>query len=236
MDPFNEVKEDAIVQIKNLREFVRVNKSKNESRSRSRSNEEEFRNEFGELKETIEDLKESVDNCKRNPLVFGISEEDIQKREEIIRKLSKDCDNIKATYYGSSGNGNGNGNEYKDYNGDNGDNGDNNNDNNDNGDYNLYREEQISRIIEEQDYHLDSIYDSMVNINGQARLMGEELNEQEILLEEVSGNIERVDGKLKKGMKRINYILKNDRDRLSDCCIGLLIAVLIILLVLLIIL
>lgn len=88
------------------------------------------------------------------------------------------------------------------------------------------------QLMEEQDIQLDSVFHTVGNLRSQANTMGQELGEQAEMLEEFENAVDRSAGKLKRGMKRIEIFLKKNEDSKSNCCIGILIAVLIILLVL----
>lgn len=88
------------------------------------------------------------------------------------------------------------------------------------------------QLMEEQDIQLDSVFHTVGNLRSQANTMGQELGEQAEMLEEFETAVDRSAGKLKRGMKRIEIFLKKNEDSRSNCCIGVLIAVLIILLVL----
>lgn len=88
------------------------------------------------------------------------------------------------------------------------------------------------QIMEEQDIQLDSVYNTVGNLRQQANIMGQELGEQAEMLEEFENAVDKSANKLQQGMKRVEIFLKKNEDTKSNCCIGLLIAVLIILLVL----
>jgi t-SNARE syntaxin family protein len=110
-------------------------------------------------------------------------------------------------------------------------------------------------MMHEQDEALDGVFQTVGNLRMQADTMGRELEEQADMLDDVDNITERVQGKLATGMKKINFVIRqnegecavfdrseghitngDDLDTWSSCCIGVMIFVLIILLVLLIIL
>jgi hypothetical protein len=66
--------------------------------------------------------------------------------------------------------------------------------------------------------------------------MGRELEEQGVLLDNMEQLVEGVGGKLQTGMDKMKYVLRRNEDRLSSCCIGVLIVVLFVLLILLLVL
>jgi hypothetical protein len=66
--------------------------------------------------------------------------------------------------------------------------------------------------------------------------MGRELEEQREMLEEVDTVADRVGGRLATGVQKLQYVMRQNEDRYSSCCIAVLIFVLILLLILLLIL
>ncbi|KAG7124535.1 hypothetical protein HYQ44_001720 [Verticillium longisporum] len=66
--------------------------------------------------------------------------------------------------------------------------------------------------------------------------MGRELEEQREMLDVVDTVADRVGGRLQTGVAKLQHVVRRNEDRLSSCCIGVLILVLCILLVLLLIL
>jgi len=89
-------------------------------------------------------------------------------------------------------------------------------------------------MMHEQDEALDGVFQTVGNLRMQADTMGRELEEQADMLDDVDNITERVQGKLATGMKKINFVIRQNEDTWSSCCIGVLIFVLIILLVLVI--
>jgi t-SNARE syntaxin family protein len=77
---------------------------------------------------------------------------------------------------------------------------------------------------------------TVVTLRRQADDMGRELGEQVEMLEVVDQLADRVGGRLQTGMEKLKYVMRKNEDRLSSCCIGVLIVVLVILLILLLIL
>lgn len=102
--------------------------------------------------------------------------------------------------------------------------------------YSEFEQEQQMEMMREQDQHLDGVFQTVGNLRRQADDMGRELEEQREMLEVVDNVADRVGGRLQTGMSKLNYVIKKNEDRLSSCCIAVLIFVLILLLVLLLIL
>lgn len=101
--------------------------------------------------------------------------------------------------------------------------------------YAEFEREQQLHMMNEQDQHLDGVFQTVGNLRQQAADMGRELEEQHEMLEFTDDVADRVDGRLKTGMQKLQHVIRHNEDRWSSCCIGALIVVLIILLVLLLV-
>jgi len=98
-----------------------------------------------------------------------------------------------------------------------------------------YEQEQQVQIMREQDLQLDGVYRTVGNLREQAHVMGRELGEQAEMIDNLDTDVDKVQGKLGKGLKDLNKFIRKNEDTASNWCIGLLILVLCILLFLLII-
>ncbi|KAK3374070.1 t-SNARE [Lasiosphaeria ovina] len=99
-----------------------------------------------------------------------------------------------------------------------------------------FEQQQQEVMMREQDQHLDGVFQTVGNLRRQADTIGRELEEQVEMLEVVDNLADRVGGRLQTGMEKLRYVVRRNEDRLSSCCIGVLIIVLIVLLVLLLLL
>lgn len=88
------------------------------------------------------------------------------------------------------------------------------------------------QMMEEQNQHLDTIHQTMQNLHLQASTMGQELEDQGMLLEEMDGGVDNVMSKLSRGRRQLEWVYEKNKEKYNDCCIGLLIVALIVLLVL----
>lgn len=88
------------------------------------------------------------------------------------------------------------------------------------------------QMLREQDDQLDSIHHTMTNLHLQAQTMGEELQDQGELLEDMDTNMDTLGGKLSRGRRQLEWIYERNKERYNDCCIMLLAAALVVLLVL----
>lgn len=93
-----------------------------------------------------------------------------------------------------------------------------------------YEREQQVQMMRDQDLQLEGVYRSVGNLRAQADTMGRELGEQAELVDALDRDVDRVQGKLGKGLKDLNAFIRKNEDTASHWCIGLLILVLCILL------
>lgn len=94
----------------------------------------------------------------------------------------------------------------------------------------LYQE-----AMDEQDVILDSVHDTVQSLRQQANLMSQELEEQATILDDFDTQVERSGDRLARARHRVDWVLRNNRDTLSSCCMWLLVFVLVLLLVIAII-
>jgi t-SNARE syntaxin family protein len=125
--------------------------------------------------------------------------------------------------------------------------------------YGAYEQERQLELMQQQDNQLDGVFRTVGTLRQQADVMGRELEDQAVLLDDVDNLADRVGGKLSDGVKRIRHIVrknegerntidiclkstklteqnKNGIDTMSSCCIAILIAVLVLLLILILVL
>lgn len=229
MDPFNEVEEDAWSQVKALETFVGSTKLITEA------SQLDFGNNYQELEETLEDLKQAVAISESTPEQFKLTANDISHRKQIVLNLGhkivalnrawtdkvNDPNRLREVTTMSnriSQDGMGE-NPFNDR-------------------YALNEEfdkYQQQETIADQDLQLDLIHETMRSLNQQAAIMGDELEDQGFMLEDLDEEMDSVGSKLQRGMKRVNFVIEKNRERASDCCIGVLVVALCVLLVLIIV-
>ncbi|GAV52996.1 hypothetical protein ZYGR_0AI02780 [Zygosaccharomyces rouxii] len=88
------------------------------------------------------------------------------------------------------------------------------------------------QMLREQDVQLDSIHHTMTNLHMQAQTMGDELQDQGELLQDMDTNMDTIGNKLSRGRRQLEWIYERNKEKYNDCCIMLLIIALIVLLVL----
>lgn len=181
------------------------------------------------LVEDLADLVASVQAVESNPAQFGLSEHEVSRRKRLVQDVGGEIEDmreelnkkISAPVGGPSA-------------------GDNLPDPSSfaipEGDaFNEFEQQQQVEMMQEQDQHLDGVFQTVGNLRRQADDMGRELEEQREMLEVVDDVADRVGGRLETGMAKLQFVMRRNEDRFSSCCIGVLIFVLILLLVLLLI-
>ncbi|GEQ67508.1 hypothetical protein JCM33374_g1173 [Metschnikowia sp. JCM 33374] len=228
MDPFNEVEEDCWAQIQALQGLVASTKHISEERKL------DFQNDYQELAETLEDLRQAVHISESNPSQFSLTSADIANRKQILDQLQNKIQDIHDAWTDRVSNPHrprevttmsnrisqdtDSSNPFAD-------------------DQRLDREFnsfQQQEMIQSQDLQLDSIHQTMQNLNQQAALMGNELEDQGYMLDDLDNEMDTVGNKLQRGLRRVNYVIEKNRETASNWCIGILVVVLCVLLVVLI--
>lgn len=228
MDPFKEVEEDCWSQIHALEGFIGRVKFINEDAKL------DFHNNYQELAETLEDLKQAVQISEFNPSQFNLNSSDIVGRKQILSQLLLKIASLE--------------NEWNDRirnpqrqrevttmsnrisQDDDRDSPFSDNQRIDR-EFNLFQQQEQ---IQDQDLQLDLIHETMRNLNQQAQLMGGELEDQGFMLDELDHEMDTVGNKVLRGLKRVNYVIEKNRETASNCCIAVLVVALVILLVVLI--
>lgn len=231
MDPFNDVLQDATNQLSALRQFL--------SKSVTPDSILDFDNTYLEIQETLEDLQGAVDISESNPGAYNLTENDISERKRVVSQLQTDLKAVVKTWLDMkskpsnprrqreittmsnriSQDTSQNENPFSDQNRLNDD----------------FQQFQTQEMTQNQDMQLDSIHETMHNLNQQAMMMGQELEEQGYMLDDLDTEMDVVGSKLQRGLKRVNYVIEKNRERASDCCIVLLVIALCVLLVLLLV-
>lgn len=226
MDPFDEVKEDAWLQVNGLQEFVNKKRPLNETKL-------DFENSFQELQETIEDLRQAVTISEANPDQFQLSASDISLRKDILAQLDAKVTSILKQWANKN-----DPHRTRDVttmsnriSQDTHDENPFNDSNRLDEEFNAYQQQEV---IQNQDLQLDQIHQTMRNLNLQATMMGGELEDQGIMLDDLDQEMDVVGSKLQRGLKRVGFVIEKNRERASDWCIGILVVALCVLLIIVI--
>ncbi|KAL7795361.1 t-SNARE [Trichoderma ceciliae] len=236
-DPFLQVQQDVLSQISSIRplfaSYLRIRSLTSSSTSPElTSARTDLESALSSLAEDLADLVASVQAIESNPSQFGISDHEASRRKRLVQEVGAEIQDMREELnknIASTGGGGGNRDlpdpsSFAISDGDGGD------------AYNEFEQQQQMEIMQEQDRHLDGVFHTVGNLRRQADDMGRELEEQNEMLEVVDDLADRVGNRLQTGMAKLQYVMRKNEDRLSSCCIGVLIFVLILLLVLLLIL
>lgn len=222
MDPFNEVEADCWTQIKALERFIAATPQVTQDAKL------DFHNDYQELVETLDDLRQAVHISESNPAQFSLGSSDIAGRKQILAQLQQKIDSLHQQWVDHEKNphrmrevttmSNRISQDLA-------------REANLDREFNSFQQQQV---IESQDLQLDSIHKTMQNLNQQAALMGSELEDQGFMLDDLDQEMDSVGNKLLRGMKRVNYVIEKNRETASNWCIGILVVALCVLLILLI--
>ncbi|CAI4059381.1 hypothetical protein SKDZ_04G6600 [Saccharomyces kudriavzevii ZP591] len=215
-DPFQQVVKDTKEQLNRIDNYITRHSTAGDD-----DQEEEIRDILKDVEETIVDLDRSIIVMKRD------ESEDVSDREVQVKNIKQQLDSLKFRFdqrmqestqtaiplkeseeNSTISNGA--------------------TENNDGGMSNPFQEQ----MLREQDVHLDGIHKTMQNLHVQAQTMGNELENQGQLLDNMDEGMDTVVNKLARGRRQLEWVYEKNKEKYDDCCIGLLIVVLIILLVL----
>ncbi|KAM0452216.1 hypothetical protein ACHAO4_005425 [Trichoderma viride] len=234
-DPFLQVQQDVLSQISSIRplfaSYLRIRSLASSPTSPElTSARTELETALSSLAEDLADLVASVQAVESNPSQFGISDHEASRRKRLVQEVGAEIQDMREELNKNIAHASGGGGDLPDPSsfaiGD-GDGGD---------AYTEFEQQQQVEIMQEQDRHLDGVFHTVGNLRRQADDMGRELEEQNEMLEVVDDLADRVGNRLQTGMAKLQHVMRKNEDRLSSCCIGVLIFVLILLLVLLLIL
>ncbi|ABN67136.2 member of the syntaxin family of t-snares [Scheffersomyces stipitis CBS 6054] len=239
MDPFNEVKEDAWNTVASLESLLRSSAAVGGPPPPDTILD--FNNNYQELQEIYDDLKQAIAISESSPEKYQLSSADIAARKAVLGDLQNNIADIKSQWdsiisrNGSSTPPAGSRKQREVTTMSNRISQDDESSSNPENPFNdQFNQFQQQELIQEQDVQLDSIHETMKNLNMQAQLMGSELEEQGFMLDELDNDLDNVDNKLRRGLNRVNLFIEKNRERGSDWCIGILAVVLFILLILVI--
>ncbi|KAM0335705.1 hypothetical protein ACHAQA_000755 [Verticillium albo-atrum] len=236
-DPFLQVQQDVLAQLNHTRplfkSYLRIRSlSTAASSPELASARTDLESALASLAEDLADLVDSVSAIEDDPSQFGLAAQEVTRRKRLVQDVGTEVASMRGELtktLQASGSGGGNGdlpdpNAFALGDGD------------DDDTYAEFEQQQQQEILREQDTHLDGVFQTVGNLRRQADDMGRELEEQREMLEVVDTVADRVGGRLQTGVAKLQHVVRRNEDRLSSCCIGVLILVLCIMLVLLLIL
>lgn len=221
MDPFGDVLGDAEAQLSSAQLQLRQYESEP-----TREKLMDVNHTLQELVEIVRELSESIAAVQQNPARFGLSQIQINQRIEKVGAINNQITDIQQTLVG-----------IRDsvgqqpptqqspppinY--------------SDGAEDSENRQLLYQESIREQDNILDSVYTTVSSLREQANTMGRELEDQAGYIDDFDIQMDRSGDRLRRGMARVDHVLRHNRECLSSCCIVLLVIVLAILLVLVIV-
>lgn len=219
MDPFAPVLRDAESQLSASQLLLRQYRAE-----RSPSKLSEVQNTIQDLTETIRELSQSIAAVQSSPEQFGLSSAEIDGRIEQVGHINNQVTDIQEELLAIKSDTRRNtpavqqevaieepGASEED------------------------RQLLFQSTLQEQDNILDEVERTVINLREQANVMSQELDEQAELIDDFETHVDSTNDRLARGVQRVNWVLKHNRDTASNCCIGLLIVALIILLVLVVV-
>ncbi|KAF2646788.1 hypothetical protein P280DRAFT_18965 [Massarina eburnea CBS 473.64] len=235
-DPFLQVQADVLSALNTSRplfaSYLRIRSSASSANSPElREARAELEQTLQELNQDLEDLIESVKAVEHDPYRFGLEIDEVGRRRKLVKDVGDEVENmgdeLRRTVQEAQNKGKSAANgdmlpdpdSFEDEDG-----------------YGQFEQERQMEMMQEQDEQLDGVFRTVGNLRQQADDMGRELEEQGELLNDVDNVADRVGGKLQTGLKKVGWVIQQNEDRWSSCCIAVLIFVLILLLVLLLVL
>ncbi|KAL0084972.1 t-SNARE [Phycomyces blakesleeanus] len=161
------------------------------------------------IEQDLDDLEEAFAACQANPNQFNLTAAEMNNRRTFLTKSRKSIQTIRNTLsnppkrskskgYASSPD--------------------------TSNPYQSGRQEHNERFIEdegtqqtmmmhEQDVHLDNMAGTLVNLRDIAGTMNREIDDQVVLLNDLGDDVERSEGKLKRAMRRVTTVLKQEEGK-----------------------
>ncbi|EOD46257.1 putative snare domain protein [Neofusicoccum parvum UCRNP2] len=235
-DPFLQVQADVLSLLNTTRplfsSYLRIRSSASSPSSPELAEARaELEQALTDLSADLADLVDSVRAVERDPYRFGLEIDEVERRRRLVEDVGREVEDMRAELaraVGAAGAGKGKNpdvlpdpDEFGEVEGD---------------AYAALEQERQMELMHEQDEALDGVFRTVGNLRQQADDMGRELEEQGGMLDEVDTVADRVGGKLQNGIKRVGWVIRQNEDKYSSCCIAVLIFVLIVVLVLLIVL
>lgn len=222
-DPFLTVKQEVEASIEEakllLDSFQRISQTSAPDSAEVQQTLQDIDQVLEEIDTDITDLQESVDVVSKDPQRYNVSSKEVETRRDTLAKIKLETRRLKDAAHPPKHQ-----NPFSSV-----------EDAEEVGISEEDREQEEmyqQQILNEQDTQLDSVFHTVGNLRQQANTMGQELEEHAEMLEEFEIAVDKSASRLSRGMKQVEIFLKKNEDTRSNCCIGVLIAVLIILLVL----
>ncbi|KAF3933040.1 Syntaxin-10 [Dactylellina cionopaga] len=207
-DPFIQVQQDVIALLHTARQlfssYLRIRSlASTRTSPELLSAHSELEGALADLEIDLDDLRLAVSEGERDPYRFGLEVEAVAKRRRWLKEVEGEISDIKeelgkeTAILSGSAKGRQQGRAISSYEDDDssqavgGDS------------YAQFEQLHQQELMRTQDHQLESVSRTVVNLRMQANDMSRELEEQAVILDETDAIAERVDGKLKKGMRNL---------------------------------
>jgi len=152
----------------------------------------------------LQDLVESVLVVEKDPFRYGLDTEEVARRTRLVQEVGNEIEEMRDELHkATSGDGKNGGRGHDDL-------PDPSAFAAEDDSYEQFEQQRQVEIMHEQDETLDDVFQTVGNLRQQADTMGRELGEQGEMLEEVDTLTDRVGGKLKGGMGRLNAVIRKN--------------------------
>ncbi|KAF3927763.1 Syntaxin-10 [Orbilia brochopaga] len=217
-DPFIQVQQDVTALLSTARQlfssYLRIR-----SLASSRTSPEltsahnELEGALADLEIDLEDLRLAVSEGERDPYRFGLEVEAVAKRRRWLKEVEGEISDMKEEL-GKEGKAIGSSTRSRtpqittSYEEDNVP-----------GDDSYAQFEQLHQqeVMRNQDEQLESVYRTVGNLRMQANDMSRELEDQAVIIDETDAMAERVEGKLKKGMRNLTEFARANEGKAAFC-------------------
>lgn len=218
-DPFLQVQADVLTNLDSARplfqSYLRIR-----STASSAQNPEllearaELETILQDLSTDLQDLVESVKAVEKDHYKYGLEIEEVQRRRQLVQAVGKEIDDMHSEMrvvvadsqarHGSIVKGNAGNMLPHPSNFENGE------EDGEGDDFGQFEQQRQMEIMAEQDETLEGVFQTVETLRAQADTMGRELEEQADMLDDVDQATDRVGGKLKTGMKRIEHVIRQN--------------------------
>ena len=227
-DPFLEAQSDLLSTLQQTRSlhasYLRIRSLASSTSSPELAQaRQELQDALRDLSTDLQDLVDSVKAVEGDPYKYGLDEEEVGRRRQLVRDVGDEVEGMReqllesAERAGAKGKGKdnalGNGSaqlpppstfddpEHERL-------------VDENDDYAAFEQQRQVEMMREQDQQLDGVFATVGNLRAQADTIGRELEEQVGMVEDVDHIADRVGGKLQNGMKRVGWVIKNNEGKL----------------------
>lgn len=204
-DPFLQVQADVLSLLDTTRplfkSYLRIRSSAaSPSNPQLVEAREELESNLTDLSTDLQDLIDSVKAVEGDPYKYGIDIDEVSRRRRLVGDIGAEIEDMhqqlnqtvsKAPLAHPDSFGAAEGEE-------------------DDDEYGQFQEQRQMEMMHEQDQALDGVFQTVGNLRLQADTMGRELEEQADMLDDVDNITERVGGKLQTGMKKINFVIRQN--------------------------